>query len=43
MAEQALKAGRIRAATCYVNVAYAIFDANLRPWMTEGREQQGLA
>ena len=30
LAEQALKAGRIQAAACYVNVAYAIFDANIR-------------
>ena len=30
LAEQALKLGKLKAATCYINLAYAIYDASQR-------------
>ena len=42
MAEQALEAGRMQAAICYVNVAYAIFDTAFRPRIEAETERQDL-
>ena len=35
LAESAYKAGRLESATRYLNIAYAIFDAQVRPRMAE--------